>query len=292
MNQKHVVILGDAMLDVVVRALEPVHLTSDTSSKVLLSRGGSAANIGVEVALNHHVAFVGVVGDDSAGEVFTRDLRDADVTPLVHVLPGSTGVVVAFVNDKGQRAMLTDRGVNPRLTSEVVRSGLQSHFDHLHVSGYTVLDQRTRKLAPEALWIAHEHGASTSVDVCSVGPLRQVGAKKFLKAIGPVSMLFANQEEAKELSGESDVRNALKFLQERSKEVVITLGKGGAIASCEGEVVRKPSRNVEVVDTTGAGDAATGVYLSRRLSGRSCNQSLELAMSRAAQVVRRMGSRP
>ncbi len=142
MNQKRVVIVGDAMIDVAVRALELVNLSSDTSAKILMGRGGSAANIAVEVALNHHVSFVGVIGDDSAGDVFQRDLREADVTPLVTTMPGSTGVVVAFVNDRGQRAMLTDRGVNPRLSADVIQRGLEGNFDHLHVSGYTVLDQR------------------------------------------------------------------------------------------------------------------------------------------------------
>ena len=75
MNQKRVLVLGDAMVDVVVRALEPVHITSDTASKVRLGRGGSAANIAVELALDHRVAFVGAVGHDAAGEVFLSDLR-------------------------------------------------------------------------------------------------------------------------------------------------------------------------------------------------------------------------
>ena len=144
MNQKRVLVLGDAMLDVVVRALEPVHVTSDTKSAVRIGRGGSAANIAVELALDHHVAFLGVVGDDAAGEVFLADLRAADVVPFVKVLSGATGVVVSFVNDDGQRAMLTDRGVNPRLEVQAVLAALEEPFDHLHVSGYSLLDSRTR----------------------------------------------------------------------------------------------------------------------------------------------------
>ena len=172
------------MLDVVVRALEPVNITSDTASSVRLGRGGSGANIAVELALDHHVAFVGAVGNDAAGEVFLADLRAADVTPLVQVLPGATGVVVAFVNDDGERAMLSDRGVNPRLSDDAVHDALAVPFDHLHVSGYTFLDSRTRRIASDALGIARQLGATTSVDVCSVAPLRKLGAAKFLKAIG------------------------------------------------------------------------------------------------------------
>ena len=291
MNQKRVVVIGDAMIDVVVRALEPVHLSSDTASKVRLGRGGSAANIAAELALDHHVAFIGAVGQDAAGEVFLSDLRASDVTPLVQILPGATGVVVAFVNDDGERAMLTDRGVNARLSGDAVRDALMVPFDHLHVSGYTFLDPRTRHIAVEALGYARQLGSSTSVDVCSVGPLRQLGAERFLKAIGRVTMLFANEEEACALGESRSLQRALTAVRPYGEEVVVTLGPGGALVVSDGELVRKPSREVDVVDTTGAGDAATGTYLSKRLSGRSRDQSLELAMSRASKVVRRLGSR-
>ena len=291
MNQKRVLVVGDAMVDVVVRALEPVNITSDTASKVRLGRGGSAANIAVELALDHHVAFVGAVGHDAAGEIFLSDLRSAGVAPLVQILPGSTGVVVAFVNDDGERAMLTDRGVNARLSDDAVSDALAVPFDHLHVSGYTFLDPRTRKIATEALGSARQLGASTSVDVCSVGPLRQLGAIRFLKAIGRVTFLFTNEEEACALGESKSLQRALTVVRAHAEEVVVTLGPGGALVVSDGELVAKPSREVEVVDTTGAGDAATGAYLSKRLSGRSRDQSLELAMSRAAKVVRKLGSR-
>jgi sugar/nucleoside kinase (ribokinase family) len=290
-NQKRVLVLGDAMLDVVVRALEPVNITSDTASNVRLGRGGSAANIAVEVALDHLVAFVGAVGDDTAGQVFLADLRAANVTPLVEVLPGATGVVVAFVNGDGERAMLTDRGANSRLSNQAVKSALGTPFDHLHVSGYSFLDPRTRKIATEALATARQRGATTSVDVCSVAPLRKLGAAHFLKAIGCVTMLFANEEEARALGESRSLQKTLTGLGAHAKEVVVTLGREGAIVVSEGAMIRKPSRDVNVVDTTGAGDAATGAYLSKRLSGRSCHQSLELAMGKASKVVRKLGSR-
>jgi len=225
-NQKRVLVIGDAMVDVVVRALEPVNITSDTASRVRLGRGGSAANIAVELALDHHVAFVGAVGHDAAGEVFLTDLREADVAPLVQILPGATGVVVAFVNDDGQRAMLTDRGVNARLSDDAVLDALAMPFDHLHVSGYTFLDSRTRKIASEALVVARQLGASTSVDVCSVGPLRQLGATRFLRAIGRVTMLFANEEEACALGESRSLQRALTVVRAHAEEVVVTLPSG------------------------------------------------------------------
>ena len=106
-----VVVVGDAMLDVVVRPHGPVAETSDTRSRVRISRGGSAANLSVVLADEHDVVYVGVVGDDVAGEMFIRDLEESGVGANLEMEHGPTGVVVAVVAPDGQRAMMTDRGV-------------------------------------------------------------------------------------------------------------------------------------------------------------------------------------
>lgn len=285
-----VVVLGDAMLDVVVRPDEPIAPTSDTRSQIHFGRGGSAANLAVALGPEHDVTFVGVVGDDEPGEMFARDLLEAGVGAELQVVQGSTGVVVAIVAADGARAMMTDRGVNPLLSMDTVRDALAAPFDHLHVSGYTILDERTREVAAAALELARSRGASTSVDVCSVGPLAKIGVAAFLGATRRVSMLFANEEESLLLTGELDARSAGRALLAQADEVVVTRGAAGAVALRGEQVVARPSLHVEVVDTTGAGDAATGAYLAARLSGADCGDALEHAMRRASAVLGGLGS--
>ena len=286
-----VIIIGDAMLDVVVRPLEAIASTSDTPSSVRISRGGSAANIAVAIGRELDVTYVGVIGDDTSGEFFRLDLEENGVSANLSTVSGGTGVVVAVVARDGQRAMMTDRGVNSELDMTVVLEALKANFDHLHVSGYTVLDEATRDIATAALDVARDRGATTSVDVCSVGPLKKIGAETFLSAIGEVSMLFANEEEALELSGESDVLVAGHALNDIANEVMITRGGLGAVVIHKSTVFSEPSRHVEIVDTTGAGDAATGAYLSARLNALDCVESLRLAMKSASEVVGGLGAR-
>jgi sugar/nucleoside kinase (ribokinase family) len=288
---KRIVVIGDAMLDVVVRPEEPLAPTSDTKSKVRFSRGGSAANMAVALGAHHDVVYVGVVGNDEPGEMFARDLEDAGIGAELQVEEGSTGVVVAIVADDGQRAMMTDRGVNSLLSIDTVNDALSGHFDHLHVSGYTILDDATRPVAASALETARARGASTSVDACSVGPLAMLGAVEFLESAGHVTMLFANEEEALLLSGADDVKGAGAALRVAGDEVVITRGTNGAVVARGNDEWTQLSRNVEIVDTTGAGDAATGAYLSARLNGLDCDESLRLAMESASSVVGGLGSR-
>lgn len=285
-----VVVVGDAMLDVIVRPLGRVAPTSDTPSRVRISRGGSAANMAVALARHHDVVYVGAVGDDEPGAMFTRDLERSGVLARLEVVRGSTGVVVARVDHDGQRAMMTDRGVNPELSLRHVHEVLAEPFDHLHVSGYTVLDDVTRHVASAALEMSRDRGASTSVDACSVAPLERVGADAFLHAIGRVSMFFSNDEEALVLARESDVDAASQRLARIVDELVITRGARGALVLRGDDHWSARSKDVAVLDTTGAGDAATGAYLAARLQGVECAAALELAMASAATVVGHLGA--
>jgi sugar/nucleoside kinase (ribokinase family) len=278
------------MLDVIVRPLEEMRPTSDTASQIRSGRGGSSANIAVALAHQHDVVFVGARGDDHAGFVVEDSLRQSGVTPLLQVLSGSTGVVVALVGESGERAMLTDRGVNSSLSKETVVQSLDTPFDHLHVSGYVVLDEGSRPLATLALQNAQTRGASTSVDVCSIGPLVQVGADVFRNAIGRVTMLFANEEEALALAKVSNVEEALLILAESADEVVITRGALGALAYVKGQRYEAHAQEVAVLDTTGAGDSATGAFLSARLQGENVEAALEAAMTAGSKVIGSLGT--
>ena len=280
------------MFDVVTRPLETVAPTSDTSARIRAGRGGSGANIAVAVAATgHDVLYVGVVGDDAVGRLVIEDLEHAGVRHCLQVVSGSTGVVVAIVAPDGQRAMLTDRGVNAELQLAHVVAALGEPFEHLHVSGYTLLDERTRAIGEAALARARVEGWRTSVDVCSVAPLRQVTPRAFLRAAALATMLFANEEEALALSEVDDAEQALAALAARFDELVVTRGGAGVVARRGEKEWSEPPHDTDVLDTTGAGDAATGAYLGARLSGDDVPTSLERAMAAAATVVRGLGAR-
>jgi ribokinase len=289
---RRVVIIGDVMLDVVVKRTLPLARTSDTPARVRISRGGSGANLAVALGdVGHHVVYVGACGDDAPRQIFEGELATGGVSAHLQVTSTATGVVVALVDEDGQRAMLTDRGANPLLTELFVMRQLNEPFDHLHVSGYTLLDSATRDIGSAALRFARETGRTSSVDVCSVGPLVEVTPEIFLEAARESNMLFANEEEALVLSRRGGVDDAIATLCEAFDEVVVTRGPSGAVASCGEERASALSQGKDVIDTTGAGDAATGAYLGARLSGASLGAALELAMAASAHVVRGLGAR-
>jgi sugar/nucleoside kinase (ribokinase family) len=289
---RNVVVVGDVMLDVVVKPLADVAPTSDTPSRVRLGRGGAAANMAESLArAGHHVVYVGACGDDSTARLFEDTLRSAGIDVALERIDSTSGVVVAIVDADGQRAMMTDRGANSALGLTHVLEQLERPFDHLHVSGYTLLDPSTTDVGGGALARAFELGRSTSIDVCSVAPLSEMTPAAFLKAAYGVDTLFANEEEALVLSGGADVDAAIDRLGQEFNEVVITRGESGARARRNGVDYAVSSLSDDVVDTTGAGDAATGAYLALRLRDGTVDEALAAAMAAASLVVGGLGSR-
>ena len=291
MSTRRVVLVGDLMLDVVVQPSAPLAPTSDTPANVRVGSGGAGANMAVGLArARHAVTYLGAVGSDATGQLVLAELRDAGVTVAAQMVEAATGVVVAVVAPDGQRAMMTRRGANQHLALAWVVEQLSGEFDHLHVSGYTLLDPATRDVARAALGIARARSVSASVDVCSVAPLATVTASVFLDVAASASMLFANEEEAMVLASEDDPDRALVTLATLFDEVVVTRGAAGAAAMHNGGSWRVEARVANVVDTTGAGDAATGAYLAARLHGCDELVALDDAMAAAGRVVRALGS--
>jgi sugar/nucleoside kinase (ribokinase family) len=290
-TSQRVVVVGDVMLDVVVRPHGPLAPTSDTPSSIRMSRGGSGANVAIALRrTGHQVRFVGAAGDDSARHVFQQAMNDAGIATQFQLARESTGTVVSLVAADGRRMMLTDRGANGQLSEDFVAECLEFPYDHLHISGYLLLDRSTRNLAEHALLKAQQFGRTTSLDVCSVAPLREVTPDVFLRAATYASKLFANEEEAVVLTQATNAGEGLEILAQLFDEVVITLGAGGAIAARGTERYHASALEVAVVDTTGAGDAATGAYVGARLHGESPEHSLALAMEAASAVVGGLGA--
>lgn len=282
------------MVDVVVRPLVPFNRGSDTTSAIVVTPGGSAANQAVALAsAGARVHIVAAVGDDELGRAAARALAGAGVEAHLSVCAGvHTGVVVALIGSAGERSMLTDRGANLRLSPEALPAELFGPGKHLHLSGYVLLDQQSRPAGLAALELAAANGMTRSVDPCSAGPLAAVGPAAFLAWTRGVDWCCANLDEGRALTGATHPEVVLAGLRGHYNEVALTLGADGALFSGPGaDLVRSGADPVQVADTTGAGDAFTGTFLARRLGGDEPEQALRAGLAAAALVVRSPGSR-
>jgi ribokinase len=251
------VVLGDLMVDVVARVDGPLARGSDTAARVSVSGGGSAANVAAwAAALGAPVAFVCRVGDDDRGRAAIAELHGVDVRATVDP-DRPTGTCIVLVEPGGERTMLPDLGANDGPLGEIPLG------DHLHLTGYSLLRDGPRASALAAIERARAAGMSVSVDP---SPLVRPGV------IPPVDLLLPNEREADGLEG----------------EMVVKLGASGA----RWGDVHVPAAPVEVVDTTGAGDAFAAGLLGARLDGAGRREALEAGCAAAARVVAQVGARP
>jgi ribokinase len=288
-----IVCLGDAMADVVARLPGPLMLGSDTPAPIAVLGGGSAANTAAWVAAaGCGAAFVGRVGDDVLGRQLRDDLIEIGIELTLSVDPAlPTGTCIVLVDEAGERTMIPSTGANAALAPADLPGPLFRGGDHLHVSGYALFGG-ARSAALAALTLARESGLSISVGAASSAPLRAVGGEQFLRWIGRDVLLFANRDEARVLTDDEDATRAASALAARVGRAIVTDGADGAAWSDGTSPVTVPAPAVDIVDSTGAGDAFAAAVLVALSNGSSPAEALRRGHALAARACGVVGGRP
>jgi ribokinase len=291
-----VVVVGDLATDIVIWTDGPPNVGSDRPAKITFSGGGAAANTAVWLArVGVAVTLVARVGDDAAGRGRVAELIAAGVESAVTVDPlVPTASIAVLVSGDGERTMFPDRGAADRLEAADVAAVVgRSDIRHLHLSGYALLDEGSRKAGLAALETARRTGVTISVDAASAAPLAAVGPDRFLSWVSGIDLLLANAGEAAVLTGVSDPSGAAAALTGSVRTAVVKDGAGGAWwrgADGAAWVAAEPARRV--VDTTGAGDAFAAGLLAAWLKGAGPAGSLAAGARAGTFAVGLPGARP
>jgi ribokinase len=286
-------LLGDVMVDITAIVGEPLNYASDTPARVTMQPGGAAANTACWLAHDGEDAtLIGAIGDDPLGHVVTKNLETVNVSSALATIEGATtGACIIIVDERGERTMLPDPGANAGLTVEDLPTPSFRAGDHLHLSGYTLLNPATRAVGMSALHRAREAGMTTSLDPASAAPLAHDPAA-LNAALLIIDLLIANEAEASVLTGNIDPALALASLARRVPTVVVKRGHLGSVAQCAGVQRETDAIPVAVVDTTGAGDAFAAGFLPPWVLGRNLADCLGQASISAARAVARVGAGP
>ncbi len=293
MTQKRLLIYGDVEMDILLKTESAEAGAHDVKvDDVSFSPGGSAANCAaIAGSLGQPVTFLGSLGKDTWTEPLFKDLRKFHVnTRFLKRSTGKTGTCVAVVDEAGQRKFHSYRGVNESDPPELPPQSIWKNHHCLHLSGYCFQQPNSRQTAWGLLREANRSGLAVSLDPSYLFS-KQTGSEMD-ELLAQLDFIFPNQDEAALLSGERDAVKAARVLQGRGvKTVLVTLGSEGCLLSTQGiEQFVKIDPVEKVIDTTGAGDAFCGGFLTGWLKGLELHQACKLGCTTAAHIVTCMGA--
>jgi sugar/nucleoside kinase (ribokinase family) len=283
-------VLGDANPDLVLTGdVEPAFGQAERLvDGAHLTVGGSGAIVAAGAArLGLRVGFCGVVGDDQFGGFLRDELehRGVDVGGLVIDANRPTGVTVVLARPD-DRAILTHAGTIADLRVDLIDPTRLGRARHVHVSSY-FLQRRLAPKLPALFERVRAGGATTSVDPNWDPAERWDGGLRDL--LGHIDVFLPNATEVTRIADVTELDEAVLALAERAGVVVAKAGADGALAAHGERLVRAPAPSIEVVDTTGAGDAFDAGYLASMLAGDPVERSLAIANACGALSTRAVG---
>ncbi|WP_347352762.1 ribokinase [Intrasporangium sp.] len=273
-----VAVVGSLNIDLTVRTERfPEPGETLTGSELVTAPGGKGSNQAVAAAvLGSRVHLVGAVGADANGDVLLHHGRAAgvDVTAVRRLEDHATGSAMIVVNAAGENTIIVSPGANGALRPDAVtRAGL---------GGATVLCL-CLEVPVETVLAAARVGQQAGAQVLfNLSPYAAVPPE----LLAATDVLLVNRAEAGLLLGGQSVgpgwRGALDGLRTLGIErAIVTLGAEGSVvldaADPQAPVTEVAAVPVDVVDTTGCGDAFTGAVAHRLAAGSSLVEAARFA---------------
>ena len=251
--------------------------------------GGSAANTIHGLAkLGVQTAFLGTVGVDATGDFFCKDLEKSMIKPLLHRSSTASGIASTLVSKDGERTFGTYLGASVELSGRQLKDDDFSEFDILHVEGYIVYNH---ELLETVLRKAKQAGLKISLDMASYNVVEDNldFLKKMLEKY--VDIIFANEEEARAFTGESDPEKALNILAKDAELTIVKIGQNGSLVKYGGTIYKIQPVLTEAIDTTGAGDIYASGFLYGFINDMGIMNAGYLGSLMASKVIETYGAK-
>jgi len=220
-------------------------------------QGGKGANQAIALAkLNVPTIMLGKVGKDVLSDFALSSLKESgvDTTGISKSQKNSTGSASIWVNAQGQNSIVIYPGANGEVDENfIIRN--EKFFDD--ASWLLTQFEVPLESILSALKLAKKHGLKTVMDPA---PVREVSNNHIWEL---VDYLLPNEIELRKLTHTENILKAIHILKSRGvKEVIVKLGKQGAVYEGKGKLVAFPATPVEQrIDTTGAGDCFIAGFL-------------------------------
>ena len=235
--------------------------------------GGAPANAAAAAAkLGARAAFIGKIGSDAFGRDAKAALENCGVCTGSMKTDPDRHTTLAFVSlsSSGERSFSFARsgGADINLLPDDIDKTLIQGSTFLHIGSLSCTDDPSLSATHKAIDCAKNRGTFISYDPNWREPLwrsKKEGIETMRSLFKYADFVKIADNELALMYGENTPIAAQEILDEGVKLVCVTLGKDGVFYKTQGYegIVSIPPYNIEVRDTTGAGDAFTGALVYR-----------------------------
>lgn len=261
-----IVTLGEALIDL-VSTKSGVSL--EEAPKFLRAAGGAPANVAVALSrLGNSAGFIGKVGADPFGEFLFHTLSDEGVDTTCMLSETGAHTTLAFVSlmNNGERDFIfyRDPGADMFLSESDIDTDYLIDCRIFHHGSISLISEPNRTATIIARRIAASAGAVISYDPnirLSLWPDPETARKGVRAALEGTDIVKVSTEELAFITGTDDMDKGCSLILDMGVSLVtVTLGAAGSYYRTVAVSGQVPGFKVDVVDTTGTGDAfAAGV---------------------------------
>lgn len=307
--KKNVIGIGSALVDILTRidnddVLEELNipkgsmqLVDEKSSAIIekklesyessMAPGGSAANTIHALAKMGIVSgFISFIGKDETGKFFENSMNSVGVNSYLFHSDTASGTARTIISADGERTFATNLGASLELNEIVITPEIFRKWDYCYVEGYLIAN---RRVFTKTISIAKECGCKVILDLASFNVVED--NREFLNGLLPqIDIIFANEEEAKALTQKS-AEESLHYIAENVEIAVVKIGKKGSLIKRGDEVVEIGCNNIDVVDTTGAGDMYAAGFLYGLINGYDLERCGTIGNHLAESIIQVIGAK-
>jgi ribokinase len=253
-----------------------------------MGQGGKGANQAVAAQrLGGDVTFICKVGRDIFGVNSIKEYKKEGMdTSKVMYSDKPSGVALISVDTHAENCIVVASGANGDITVE----DIEANRKDIEKAAILLLQLEIPVDAVvRAAKIAHEAGVYVVLNPAPACDLPE-------EIYQYLSLIIPNQTEIALMTGievkdEEGAAKAVKALQSKgTKDVIVTMGSKGSMVYHEGKATFVPSRKVNAVDTTAAGDTYCGGLCVALSEGKDIIAAAEFATASSALTVQKRGA--
>ena len=287
------VVFGSFVVDLMAR-VPHLPIPGETVKSPLFRMGPGGKGFNQCVAAHKagaDVTMVTKIGRDSFANVALDTMDELDMTKdhIFFSEEAGTGIALILVDENTSQ---NEIAIVSGACGTITREDTDSLGELINGCEYVLLQLEVNQDANERIAdLAYKNGVKVIVNTAPCSDI----SDSFLSK---VYMVTPNEVEAEELTGikvkdlASASRAAAVFREKGVKKVLITLGSRGVFISAGGKEEIIPAFQVNAIDTTGAGDAFNGGFLTALTEGKDEWEAARFANALAALSVRKLGTTP